>query len=37
MLNETPVVPDLERLEEMVAGETQPLPGDLTSTARNRR
>ncbi len=27
MLNESPLVPDLDRLEEMVAGETTPLPG----------
>ena len=28
LLDEAPVVPDLDRLEEMVAGETEPLPGD---------
>lgn len=27
MLNESPLVPDLDRLEEMVAAETTPLPG----------
>lgn len=27
MLNESPLVPDLDRLEEMVAAETLPLPG----------
>jgi len=28
LLDESPLVPDLDRLEEMVAGETEPLPGD---------
>lgn len=28
LLDETPVVPDLDRLEEMVAKETEPLPGE---------
>jgi chemosensory pili system protein ChpC len=28
LLDETPVVPDLDRLEEMVAKETEALPGD---------
>ncbi|MGC4029586.1 MAG: chemotaxis protein CheW [Steroidobacteraceae bacterium] len=27
MLNESPLVPDLDRLEEMIAAETSPLPG----------
>jgi hypothetical protein len=28
LLDETPVVPDLDSLERMVANETQPLPGE---------
>ncbi len=28
LLDETPVVPDLDRLEQMVAQETSPLPGE---------
>lgn len=28
LLDETPLVPDLDRLEEMVASETEPLPGE---------
>ena len=28
LLDEAPVVPDLDRLEAMVASETEPLPGD---------
>jgi chemosensory pili system protein ChpC len=28
LLDERPLVPDLDRLEEMIAQETQPLPGD---------
>jgi chemosensory pili system protein ChpC len=28
LLDETPVVPDLDRLEQMVAKETEPLPGE---------
>lgn len=28
LLDESPVVPDLDRLEDMVASETEPLPGE---------
>jgi chemosensory pili system protein ChpC len=28
LLDERPLVPDLDRLEEMIANETEPLPGD---------
>jgi chemosensory pili system protein ChpC len=32
LMDERPLVPDLDRLEEMIAQETEPLPGDGDST-----
>jgi hypothetical protein len=29
LLDETPLVPDLDRLEAMIAEKTEPLPGDV--------